>query len=438
MQVEEALHNGQLFSWREIETIPLDWLHEANLGTAWDVRGFPTAAVLTALGQLADRHAVLRTSFVLRDGGPRRCVHAAPTLPVEVLDRRVNGREDADRTTEELLRQPIPTTGGLCWRALLVTSGGAPVFLSVSFSHTVLDLWSTQLLGPEFHDLLAGTASPALAGDLAPRRRSESLQRYWSGILVDACASRLPVPPTGSSRPRIQATLHSPGLGVQVGRAADMLGVTPAGVLVALVTAVLGDRLDSSRVTIAVMASNRFTEARRSTVGTLNQLVPVAGDVDPDMLLSEHVRSWSWATTRAYRHADYDLDEVAGWAERSHGTLPAGESWFPRLFPAWFNYLPVDQVAPGAGAAALEWHPAPRSFGQPFDVRVTVRDGRTSLALRTDPEVFNRAAVTAALSSIAVGAALLASSTPVPTGHPERWSASPSRDLLPAALWRDR
>ena len=62
MYVDAPLSNGQLYSWREVETYPPSWLHEANLGTAWSLRGLTLDRVTAALQELVDRNEPLRTT----------------------------------------------------------------------------------------------------------------------------------------------------------------------------------------------------------------------------------------------------------------------------------------------------------------------------------------------------------------------------------------
>jgi hypothetical protein len=121
----------------------------------------------------------------------------------------------------------------------------------------------------------------------------------------------------------------------------------------------------------------------------MNQLIPVVVAVDADAPLAEHISRLHWAGAKAYRYACYDVDRVA--------TLAAGDispdaasRRFNELFQCWFNYLQLDTERPNPtdrSRAELEWTPVARRYGQPFDVRVTARGGRTSVALRVDPEV---------------------------------------------------
>lgn len=394
---EATLSYGQLYSWRELETYPSEWLAEANLPATCDLRGRSPHAVWQSLVRLIARHEVLRTSFRLEEGVPRQLIDDHIDPPVVTVDRPVSGPADADRTTTELLAAAFPMTGGLCWRAVLVSSDGAPVFLSLSFSHLIVDIWSVRELQAQFEALLRDPEAPDGPDELSPRalasferaqpvRRHDAAERYWQGVLCDLQVSTLPTIAPRVTRPRIQATLHSHRLGGLAASAAKLHGVTAPAVILALVAAGLAGLTGTHRVAISLMSSNRFRPEHRGIVSTMNQLVPVVADVDRSAPLSEHITRLNWASAKAYRHSSYDIDQITAFAERAGGT----DGSFLALFPSWFNYLQFDDVLADpqdTRPAELAWTPTARPFGQPFDVRVTVRDGRCSLAVRVDPEV---------------------------------------------------
>lgn len=431
---EYPLSYGQLYSRRELETYPVDWLGEANLPATCDLRGHRPGTVLRALRLLADRHEALRTEFVLRDGVPVQVVLDDAPLPVSTMERPVRGPADAERATGELLGEGIPLLGGLCWRGRLVTSGGQPVFLSLSFSHLIVDVWSVRELQRQLTALLRGDAGSGVP-ELSPRslaateraeaeRRHPAAARYWDTVLSDPRVPTLPAPAAGAIRPRIQATLHSHRFGGLAAAVARRHGVTVPAVVLSLVAAGLARHTGSDRVALGLMSSNRFRPEHRLVVSTMNQLIPVVADVDRSSPFGEYVTRLNWASAKAYRNSRYDIDRIAG------------DRGFTGLFPAWFNYLQLDDVPGDPGqrqAAELEWTPRARPFGQPFDVRVTAREGRTSLALRTDPHWLPAGEVLGLLRRVAGGLEQAAHDPGVVLGDllgPR--GAAPSTSLFPA------
>ena len=416
--VEAPLSFGQLYSWREVDSYPAGWKSEANLPACWDLRGFSAERVELALHRLFRWHEPLRTTFQLRDGVPVQRVHADLEPPIERVKRLITSPRDADRTTNELIAIPFGMTGGLCWRGRLVSWRGAPMFLALSFSHLIMDVWSVQELHTQFRGLLANPGDPTVAARLgaSPRqlaeeqrseagsRRQQSAERYWQRVLAEPTV-QLPAPMAGTERHRIQATLHSTQLSVQTARAARELGVTQPAVLAALVAVGLSQQLAAPRVVLSLMSSNRFAPEQRHLVGTMNQLIPVAVEIDEHLPLAEHISRLHWAGAKAYRYSCYDVDRVAALVTGDSSPDAAGRH-FNELFQCWFNYLQLDTKRPkptDRSRAELVWTPVARRYGQPFDVRVTQRDGRISLALRTDPEVIPAEGVLNILRLVAAG-----------------------------------
>lgn len=418
MPVEAPLSFGQLYSWREIDAYPDDCKHEANLSATWDLRGFSLHRVLAVLRQLSDWHEPLRTTYEVPNGVPVQHVRDDLAMPVERLDRPVPDAGDPERTTAALIERPFAMTGDPCWRALLVTTGDEPMFCSLSFSHLILDVWSVLELTEQARALLAGVPAGEVAVRVGPsprvladRQRDEtsagrraSAQRYWRSILSEQVIDSLPALDDGEQRPRIQATLHSHRLGVLAGQAAKSLGVTPPSVLLGVLAAALSERTGVEPLPIGLMSSNRFAPELRHVVGTLNQLIPVLATVDYVSSLSDHITRVHWAGAKAYRYSCYDIDAVGDLARQASTDRRAGQ--FNSLFRCWFNHIQLDDKTPDAAdetPAELEWNPMARQFGQPLDVRVTVRNGRTSIALRADSELLDERQLADTLRTVALG-----------------------------------
>ncbi|MEO6501008.1 MAG: condensation domain-containing protein [Jatrophihabitantaceae bacterium] len=445
MFVEAPLSFGQLYSWREIDAYPVDGKQEANLPATWDLRGFSLDQVQLALRRLVQRHEPLRTTYHLLDGVPVQRVHADPPAPVELLDRVITDAGEPDRSTAELIGIGFAMTGELCWRGVQVSSAGAPMYLSLSFSHLILDVWSVLELQVQFNALLASPiAEPVHPAEPSPRelacqQRQDSAQsrragaeRHWRQFLTAQPTEQLPALGSGVRQDRIQATLHSHRLGVLAAKVARIHGVTPPAVLLALIAAAVSEHLEAEPITISLMSSNRFAAEHRHLVTTMNQLIPVLIQVEPGASLAEHITRVHWAAAKAYRHSGYDLDRVLAIAAEcgAHDGLPH----FNGLFRCWFNYLQLDNepLDPARRTPAeLVWEPLARQFGQPVDVRVTVRGGRTSVALRADPQIMPADALAAVLRAVCQGVSL-AASNPASSLADLRDSAG---DDLPAELF---
>ncbi|MEU4575380.1 condensation domain-containing protein [Nonomuraea sp. NPDC023979] len=439
MPVESPLSHGQLFSWREIERYPEDWLAEANLPATWDLRGLSVGQVTAALERLVARHEALRTTYDPGGGTPVQRVHESVALPIERVDRVVTDPAEHERTKAELVAVPFAMADDLNWRGRLVCSRGAPVYLTLVFSHLIVDLWSIHHLQDEFKALTSG-ARPAPAGppprEVARRQRAdawrprqEGAERYWRSVLAEGLTDELPTLPARVKRERLELTLHSRRLGGLAAEAARRHGVTAPAVVMAFVAAGLARHLGTDRVTMSLMSSNRFAPEDQHLIGTMNQLVPVVTEVDRRATLAEHIKRLHWAGARAYRHGSYDFDRVTEVA----GPAPEHGCWVNHFFRAWFNYVQVDR-RPSDPAdqtpAELAWTPVAQPYGQAFRVRVEVRGGRTGVLMLGDPDVLPAEAMTDLMRTIPMGIQLAL--TEPDRALKDLWSAGAE---LPPALF---
>ncbi|MBB3725262.1 condensation domain-containing protein [Nonomuraea dietziae] len=443
MPVESPLSHGQLFSWREIERYPEDWLAEANLPATWDLRGLSTGQVTAALERLVERHEALRTTYHLGGDGPVQHVHEVVAPPIERVDRIVTDPSEHERTKAELVALPFSMAGDLNWRGRMVSSRGAPVYLSLTFSHLIVDLWSIHHLQDEFKALTSGAGGVAPAGppprELARRQRGaawrprqESAERYWRGVLAEGLTDELPTLPARVKRERLELTLHSRRLGGLAAETARRHGVTAPAVVMAFVAAGLARHLGTDRVTMSLMSSNRFAPEDQHLIGTMNQLIPVVTEVDRRATLAEHIRRLHWAGARAYRHGSYDVDRIAEVAGAA-GRAPGHGCWINHLFRAWFNYIQVDRRPCDPAdqtPAELAWTPLAQPYGQAFRVRIEVRGGRTSVLMLADPEVLPAPAMIDIMRTIPLGMQLAL--TDPGRALKDLWSAG---EELPPALF---
>src|SRR5262249_25393860 len=144
------------------------------------------AALRRAWHELARRHDVLRTSFVLVDGQPMQQIHAHVALdwdesdlsamPVVEREAEARGRiRDLAQMDFDLHRAPL-------FRVRLLRLAPGEHWLLFSLHHIVTDGWSSAVLAREISALyaafLAGTA-PALPDLPVQYADFASWQRQW-------------------------------------------------------------------------------------------------------------------------------------------------------------------------------------------------------------------------------------------------------------------
>jgi amino acid adenylation domain-containing protein len=204
----------------QVETLPLSFsqqslwfLHQQSpTSTAYHVC-FATRvegvidvpALRSALQGLVDRHASLRTTYVLADGVPSQRVVGATPVAFEVHDVPGIGDEALRAAVEADHRQPFDLEHGPVFRAALFRRGPADQVLALNVHHIAADGWSLMILADELLRLYAEATGGEPAGLSRPTLEyadyacwqqemlggpeGERLWSYWRGKLTP-----LPVP----------------------------------------------------------------------------------------------------------------------------------------------------------------------------------------------------------------------------------------------------
>lgn len=414
MSIQAPLTYGQLSTWRSIETFATDRLSEVNVPVTWDVRGFDAAAIRGAMRVLVARHESLRTTYHVVDGQPVQRVHPDAPQRIEQIDY-ADEPNTAERVTTELYQRALPVLADPGWHGVLGTSAGQPSFLALSLSHMVVDVAATVELEAQFRSLLTGSVDEAQAGP-APRvlaqlqredgwiSRRRGAEKYWRRLLTDGPVRNLAEPPPRARQRRIEATLQSHQLTILAAQAAAKHGVSAQSVVMAMTAAALGHLVGRRRVVLSMMSANRFERQWQPVVSTMNQLVPLVCDIDPDLPLDRYLKRVHLNALLAYRYGSYDVDRAAAWSAEAAG--PDGTRF---EHDCWFNYVPEPEhrlagIVGQPPAATCTWTAPRRHEGHPFYVRVN-SDGRSWLrvGLRTDPDLVDEADVVRALRLVALG-----------------------------------
>jgi hypothetical protein len=483
MAVEAPLTFGQLSTWRSIETFAADRLMEVNVPALWDVTGLTESEVRLGLRRLTARHEALRTTFHARrdpsataagpasgSSEPFQRVHDELPFTLGRVELPHPDPLEAQQVLRELYARPFPVVGDPGRHGVLITVGGRPVWLAVSMSHMVVDVWAIRALESELRLAAREDAGAAAVVAPAPRAlaalqhgdawaaRRRGAQKHWRRVLDTGPLHNLPAA-GGSSDPRggsggapyerrVQATLRSHGLAVLLAEGARTHKVSPQSLLTALTAAALAGLLGRDAVTLSLMCANRFDPAWLPVISTMNQLVPLPCPVDRDAPLAAFVKRTHLQALLAYRHGCYDVDAAAALAAAAPG--PDGAAF---THDCWFNYVtaPEDDGGSGPGPrpdtrtgteatpaatvpdATLDWSPPARNAGHPFYLRVNGDGSRwAELTLRVDPARVPQAAVPELLRTIAAGARRLLHAPDATVGALLDGAA---RDPLPADVF---
>lgn len=278
--------------------------------------GISVEEVTAGLGALVSRHQALRTYYRSVDGHPVMQVKGRGTVEVSVQ----SPPGDAHGWAEELAAQwgrRVFTAQELPLRCAVVQSGGAPRFLVLVLSHQSIDAWAVDLLLSELRLLWAGRAAELtphpwqLLDQVADEEtgssqaRGAAALRYWRKFYTAADPSLFDAPRRTPEPPAVRSVkMVSPTTQAATELAAARLRVSTSAVLAGLVAVILGQFTAHDRVTLLLIAGNRFDDQRRQLVAPMAQDVLCRVDLRDDV--DEAMRGAARAALSAYSNACYD------------------------------------------------------------------------------------------------------------------------------------
>jgi acyl-CoA synthetase (AMP-forming)/AMP-acid ligase II len=300
----------------------IDWLGEdASYFNDRNILDMPDGTTLdqiaSAVGTIVSRHQALRTYYASVDGEVVMRVQRTGKLRLSVHEPP-NGsepREWAMRLADELAvglfsEQELPL------RCAVVEVAGAPRFLLLVLSHQSIDAWAVDIIKSDLRQLWARSAEaldprPWQLLDQSADERSGLLQRgaasldYWRTLYATAAPTMFDAQRQVPQPYHVQSVIMtSPCLLVAVEAIARRLRTSTAAVLAGLVAVVLGLLTEHDRITLLLIAGNRFDAKRRQVVAPLVQdvLCQILLGTDTDAV----VRDAAASTLTAYSHAFYD------------------------------------------------------------------------------------------------------------------------------------
>jgi len=319
-QRSSPLTFGQLSVWRDVQDLPPDRAHEANLADVWTVRpDVPQDRILAALGELARRHESLRIRYEDGPLGLRMILPgSAGPAPVRVV------RAEPEHAVRDILDQELGTavdlSAGPGWRATVVAGRALAAVVMLSH-HITADAWASNLMRQDFQRLLTepeqGTADPPGLLDWAQEQRAATEQRlrkraralaYFEKVVADDEALAA-VREDHQSR-TVQASLLSRELHDAATRIAAAARTSIGSVLLSAAVRAFAGHLGVERLTVDVMASNRADRLSRLLVTSMNQWAPALLDRPASYPLAEAAASMQQTTLEANRYGCYDVDEL--------------------------------------------------------------------------------------------------------------------------------
>ena len=124
------------------------------------------AALEAALGALAERHEVLRTTFPLVGDEPVQRVFPPRRVPLPLVDlaELAAPRETAERLAEAEVRRPFDLVRGPLFRAKLLRLAPERHLIVMTLHHIISDAWSMAILLRDVAELYAAASSGSSSG----------------------------------------------------------------------------------------------------------------------------------------------------------------------------------------------------------------------------------------------------------------------------------
>ena len=380
-----------------------------------------SAALADALGALADRHAVLRTRYVERDGVARQEEFGELDVPLAVVS--ADGFDDSGLYDAVLAdsRRPFALATGPVMRATLFTRGRQDHVLLLAVHHIAADAWSLMLLLEQLGQLYAertgGPSAPLatevtyadyvqwqetlLGGDEGAR-----LWGQWQKALAGAPAAiglRPDRPDTSTSAEAAGGTMPfaiDADLSERLREVAARENVTLYALMLAVFGVLMHRCTGDEDLLVATPTFGRSRQEFEQVVGDFVNTVPVRLRMTADESLATVLQRSRSAIMDALAHQELPFPTLV---ERLR---PAREAGRMPLVQVLFGLLRFDRYTEigslffeDAGAApvdlgglSLRPYPIPQQEGQ-FELAVQVSDrpgAPLAGALRYDGRRFER------------------------------------------------
>jgi hypothetical protein len=306
---------------------------------------------------VAERHEVLRSSFVLAGAGPEQRIHApgelAGALAVRDLAASDEPRAAARRAASEEARRPFDLERGPPWRATLLRLAPGEALFVLAMHHIVSDGAS---MGLYFDELAAAYADPRAAraplavqfGDYAAFERApldagraERERAHWREALAQAGVLAWPERRGAARQVGAEVPLLlGAELTARLAARARELEATSNHWLLSAWLAWLGARCGSATACSGFASSLRARRELEPLIGFFVQSLPLVLELDGTASFAEHVRRTRAAAFAAVEHGTLPFDEIA----RARGGTPLA-------LQAFFSHMREAIRPPALGAA---------------------------------------------------------------------------------------
>jgi amino acid adenylation domain-containing protein len=292
-------------------------------------------ALEQAIGEIVQRHEVLRTTFPIVNGTPVQAICSTSTVNMEVVDLQAFPEQEQYANVERLVIKeqvrPFDLSNGPLLRVTLLRLGEKSHILLVTMHHIVSDGWSMSIFIREltalYETFSIGEPSPLPElpiqyADFAiwqrQRLQGEVLKtqlNYWKQQL--AGAPPLLALPTDRSRPPIQTFRGrterfeiKSDLTQKLKTVSQNSGATLFMTLLAAFVTLLGRYSNQEDIVVGSLIANRNRSEIESLIGFFINPLVLRTDLKGNPTFSEILTRVQQITLDAYAHQDVPFEQV--------------------------------------------------------------------------------------------------------------------------------
>nr|WP_236065157.1 non-ribosomal peptide synthetase [Reticulibacter mediterranei] len=293
------------------------------------------SAVRQSLNQVVERHEILRTTFVVREGKPVQQVVPAMSIPIPIVDLRNIDKKEQEKqielATQNDALMPFDLKHGPLLRATLLQVGSQDYIFLFTMHHIICDGWSYRVLVDELavlYEHIAFDTSEQLPA--LPLQYSDYAiwQRKWmQGTLLDqrlaywqmqlAGAPPLLELPIARSRPAIQTfrgKQHifrlSPRMLELLQRLSQRSGTTLFMVLLAGFQLLLARYSGQTDILVGTPIANRAYTELEALIGFFVNTVVLRTRISGELTVWELLARVRTTALNAYAYQDLPFEKL--------------------------------------------------------------------------------------------------------------------------------
>ena len=298
-----------------------------NVAVRWEIRGvFKASTIEAALRRIIQRHEILRTRFVERDGSPYQQVVESTDFRLSVIDLRNMPAEQREQRIlsigEETASAPFDLSQPGLIRVSLLIVENERAFILITAHQSCFDGWSIRVLGREVGEIAAAIDAgrapdlpelPLQYGDFALWQKAyldsygfEAEKTFWREQLVGAPYFEVP-----SDHPRKKQKTNNGNImsvakplefGERIENAARANRVSLYSYGAAVMSAMLHRFTGATDVLFGTQIAGRDHSDLENLIGVFINNLVLRFHVAPDASFLDHLRASSEVVAAALNH----------------------------------------------------------------------------------------------------------------------------------------